>query len=201
MQFSIICGSHRKASESHKVGQYVATRIQSLTPGDQAHVIDLGSHPLPLWDEQATDEGQWPSVWQPIHDKLMASDAIVVVAPEWGGMVPAALKNFFLLANGEELGHKPAMIVAVSAGVSGSYPIAELRMSSYKNTKLVYLPDHIIVRNVSKVLNAQLSDDPHEPTLRTRIDFSLKILRSYGEALKPIRDSGITHHPKFAYGM
>lgn len=33
------------------------------------------------------------------------------------------------------------------------YPIAELRMNTLKNTKLVAIPDHLIIRNATEVLN------------------------------------------------
>ncbi len=46
----------------------------------------------------------------------MPVTALFVIAPEWHGMVPAALKNFFLLwAATGELSHKPALPCAVSA--------------------------------------------------------------------------------------
>jgi hypothetical protein len=39
------------------------------------------------------------------------------------------------------------LIIAVSGGAGGgAYPVAELRMSSYKNSRICYLPEHLIVR-------------------------------------------------------
>ena len=85
-------------------------------------------------------------------------DELVVMSPEWSGMVPAGLKNFFLLCGADHLAHKPGLIVGVSASLGGSYPIAELRTSSYKNTRLCYIPDHVIVRNVGQMLKADRAD-------------------------------------------
>jgi len=56
-------------------------------------------------------------------------------------MAPAGLKNFFLYAGNTALAHKPAYLVGISASRGGSYPIAELRMSSYKNSYLCYIPN------------------------------------------------------------
>ena len=68
-------------------------------------------------------------------------------------MVPAALKNFFLLwAATGELSHKPALPCAVSAGEGGAYVISELRMSSYKNNRLCWLPEQLIARQVKSIL-------------------------------------------------
>lgn len=41
-------------------------------------------------------------------------------------MVPAALKNLFLLCTGGEIAHKPALIVAVASGQGGADLVAEL---------------------------------------------------------------------------
>ena len=68
-------------------------------------------------------------------------------------MVPAKLKNFLLYCSKDELAHKPALLVSVSAGLGGSYPIAELRISSYKNNRLCYLPENVIIRNIETFLN------------------------------------------------
>ena len=42
------------------------------------------------------------------------------------------------------MAHKPGLIVTVSAGLGGSYPVTELRISSHKNTRLCYIPDHVL---------------------------------------------------------
>ncbi len=44
------------------------------------------------------------------------------------------------------------MIVAVSSSSGGAYPIVELRASSDKNTRLCFIPDHVIVRSVGRML-------------------------------------------------
>lgn len=67
-------------------------------------------------------------------------------------MVPATLKNFFLLCR-TELVEKSGLIVSVSTGEGGTYPVAELRMSSDKNTHLWYIQEHLIVRGVRDLFN------------------------------------------------
>ena len=58
-----------------------------------------------------------------------------------------------------QLGHKPALIVTVSSADGGAYPVAELRMSSYKNNRICYLPEHVILRNVERILNDDAKDN------------------------------------------
>jgi len=117
--------------------------------------------------------------------------------------VPSGLKNFFLMWGKGELAHKPALIVTVSSADGGAYPVAELRMSSYKNNRICYIPEQVIVRNVESVLN----DDPAENDadadryFRERIPYALKILREYGLALGQVRGSGVADLALFKNGM
>ena len=47
--------------------------------------------------------------------------------------------------------------------------VAELRASSYKNNRLCYIPENLIVRNVGSVLNDDDSlNDPEAPPLFCR---------------------------------
>ncbi len=135
-----------------------------------------------------------------MSEQLKAADAFIVIAPEYHGMVPAALKNFFLMWGNGELAHKPALLVGVSAAVGGAYPIAELRMSSYKNNRISYMPEHLIIRHVSKVLNPQSTGEEDE-TLRQRIDYSVKLLAEYSKAYQSIRGSGVIDLKSWRNGM
>ena len=104
-------------------------------------------------------------------------------------------------AGPKEVGHKPALIVAVSASRGGSYPVNELRTSGYKNNRLVYIPEHVLVQDVADVLNGETSTSDRDAWLRRRIEFADRILLEYARALAPIRSSGLTEHADFPYGM
>ena len=142
-----------------------------------------------MWDESVwtEDRAKWDESWSPVAKELQSADAVVVVVPEWGGMVPSGLKNFFLLCGNQELAHKPGLIVSVSGSRNGAYPVSELRMSSTKNNRLVYIPDHVIVRDAAKMLQGDEAANGDDQYLRDRIDYSLKVLNSYAVALKPVR--------------
>ena len=204
MKITIVSGSHRKQGQSLKVARHIEKTLQENALCDETWLFSLSGNPLPLWDEAiwAGDE-TWKERLDPISEQLADSDAFVIISPEYHGQVPAGLKNFFLMWGKGELAHKPALIVTVSSGVGGSYPVAELRMSSYKNNRICYIPEQIIVRNVESVLNDNPGDnDPEaDPYFRKRIVFALKILREYAIALKPVRDSGVTFDEAFKNGM
>lgn len=201
MNLAIICGSQQADSQSLKVANFIKQRLDSLSLCEQCSVLDLGQHPLALWDPSIWQgNAEWKATLTPIGDQLKAADAFIVISPEYHGMVPAALKNFFLMWGNGELAHKPALLVAVSASVGGAYPIAELRMSSYKNNRISYMPEHLIVRNVGKVLNEELGDEDDEK-LRSRIDYSLALLSEYSKAYQAIRESGVVDLKTWRNGM
>lgn len=200
MKFVIVSGSHRQNSQSDRVSNYIATQIRAA--GGDASVISLANNPLPLWDEGVWgDDPKWKELWGPISQELRAADGLVVVSPEWSGMVPPGLKNFFLLCSTADVGHKPALIVSISSGVGGSYPVTELRISSYKNTRIVYIPEHVILRNVEDILRDDTATGERDESARSRLGYALNVLKEYASALKGVRESGVIDHKSFPFGM
>ena len=118
-----------------------------------------------------------------ISIKLNEADGFVFVVPEWGGMVPSQVKNIFLLASNNEFAHKPGLIVTLSESLGGSYPVVELRSFSYKNTKICWIPDHVIIRKVKEF------DPDKDLRLNSRLDYSCKMLLEYSKALVCVRNA------------
>lgn len=202
MKIGIISGSHRNPSQSEKVASYIQQQL--INQGVKTWLFTLADNPLPLWDQSLWEnDASWNNRLGPLKKELSECDGFIVVTPEWHGQVPAGLKNFFLMFSRFELGHKPAMIVAVSSGDGGAYPVAELRMSSYKNNRICYIPEQLILRNVEKILNedSTRNDAEADAYFRERIDWSLGILTGYSKALKTMRESTQIFHDKFGNGM
>ena len=202
MQIAIIVGSHRKDSQSAKVARFLASQLTSL--GDNScWICDLGKEPLPLWDEDiGSDAPQWSGL-KALAEKIDAADAFIIISPEWHGMVPAALKNFFLVCGGVSFAHKPALPVGVSVGPGGTYPINELRTSSYKNNRLCYLPEHLVVRNCMVVMNQEESenDEGEHSYISERSLYCMKQLIAYADALAQVRASGAADLTPYPNGM
>ncbi len=202
MKIGIISGSHRRASQSEKVAGYMQQRL--LVSGVDTWVYTLAGNPLPLWEQEVWDNTDiWDARLTPIRAELSECDGFIIISPEWHGQVPAGLKNFFLLFGKYELGHKPALITAISSGDGGAYPVAELRMSSYKNNRLCYIPEHLILRKVESILNENPDDNEHasDAYYRERIDWTLDILQGYTKALISMRANTKIVHDKFGNGM
>ncbi len=116
-------------------------------------------------------------------------------------MSSPALKNFFLYLSGTDVSHKPGLIVSVSSGMGGSYPNAELRISSFKNTRIVYIPDHVIVRHVETLLNSDTPESKDDEWIRGRLFYSTTMLVEYAKALVSVRQSGKINLKTYPFGM
>lgn len=201
MKLFILSGSHRKEAQTLKVARY----IESIVTGEMksaAHLFSLSGNPLPLWDEASG--GAPDELWDPVSVQLKAADALVVCTPEWSGMATPGVKNFLLNCTVDEIGHKPGLIVTVSASRGGSYPVAELRMSGYKNNRLCWIPEHVIVHHAEANLTAAdgAADISKEDALtRARLRYALKVLAEYAKALALVRASGTLDHKTFRSGM
>lgn len=204
MHITIVIGSHRLISNSAKVGSLVSEILLEQNPGLQVSTIDLGKNSLPIWDEKVWEnDSTWNQILNPHRQVLNQTDGLVIISPEYCGMASPALKNFFLFWTKQIIAHKPAMIIGVSSTEhGGAYPVAELRMSSSKNSRILYIPDHVIIRSAD-TLPKKLNEIVDKDQLRTveRLNHGVKVLLAYSKTLKPLRATTDFEFDKFANGM
>lgn len=118
MKIAIISGSGRNNSNSLKLGQYIASRYQS--EAITIDLIDLNQHSILLHHYEPLDDSQLMNEKVQLLNPLYDCDGLMIIAPEWGGMLPPVLHIALLLtafgsASGFPLGHKPAFAIGVSA--------------------------------------------------------------------------------------
>lgn len=202
MHLLVVTGSHRRQSESGKVGRFLAKRAVELAVFDSADVLDLSASALPFWDEAAFDpaNAEWKAQLAELEQQLCAAQAYVLVTPEWHGMVPSRLKNLLLFATVRSVGHKPALITAVSGSRGGAYPVVELRSSGYKNCRLCFIPEHLIVRHAGKVMNDGAAVDQEDEYIRARADFALRGLSEYARVMAQM-DRSLLVSKEYPNGM
>lgn len=205
MRFSIICGSQRTGSQSLAVSELIAWRLQDHAEVSVCDIVPLTESNIPLWDDSFPLETEaWSSVYDETEVKIVSSDAIIACVPEYGGMVPPVMKNLFLLDRKRIFAHKPGLIISISEGLGGSYPISELRMSSYKNSKICWIPEQIVLRRVGQLTQAtqQARDDNRSvPKSWDRIDHSLQVLIAYGRAMSQMRRDTSIDLDRYPNGM
>ena len=188
LKIGIVIGSIRKKSESGRIGAYIEKLFDEMDSGVSLELFSLRDIDLPLWNEDKwVKDSELQAFWKPHSDKLKACDGFVIISPEWAGMVPPHLKNFLLMCDGGELAHKPAQLVTVSSGMSGAYPVAELRMSGYKNNFLWWMPDHVILRQVEGLFASEPPTDL-DGRLKARLIYALTFLVETAKAVGPVRD-------------
>ena len=199
MKISIISASHRLSSQSKKVSTFLRNNLLNIDSKLDTFLLDLAELSLPLWSpDKKNGKGVWEKTWNSISDNFKKSEGFILVVPEYGGMATPAAKNIFLLCGNGEFAHKPGLIVSVSSGNGGAYPISELRSSSYKNTHLMWIPENIIIRNVEE-FNPGVHGQNIPEWLDNRIDYVLKLFLTYASNMKPIRK--IINRKDFGNGM
>lgn len=187
-KFVIVSASHRAGSESRRISEELNARYFDGT----AEIVDLYALDLPLWN------GEHPITpdIQQMQDTLAAADGFVFVVPEWHGMAPAGVKNLFLWCNFTQFAHKPALLVAVSGSVGGAFVVAEMRASSYKNSRLLWLPEHLILRDTASLWKGEESKS--DVYLASRAGYAVEHLKIYAEMLAPRRNglaAGLKDYP------
>ncbi len=194
MHISVISSSQRSSSQSLRVSQFLADRIEAAGATSEIHdlhALALSTDIDAVWDSGAA---------KPAVERLERSDGAVFVSPEWNGMPSPGLLNF-LLQIGTSLAHKPVLLAGVSSGRGGAYPIAALRATGYKNTKYVMIPEHLIFRNVKEMLTGATASSAEDDYIRRRADFAIATLLAYADGLAGVR-SRLPETPReFRFGM
>ncbi len=202
MHFVILSGSQRDKSQSIKISKWLAKVLDESDA--TTDIISMADNPLPFWDDSAWDkDSELAAHAKPYQERMAKADGVILVAPEWHGMVPGALKNFLLYVGSAQTAHKPCLLVGVSTSTGGAYPIAELRVSGYKNNRMVYIPDHLIVRNAENVMNDHdmSAEDGEDIYIKKRALYSLNVLRTYTQALRDMREKHDLFDPAYPFGM
>lgn len=194
MQVTIISGSHSSDSQSVKVAKYIRQRILalSLCGNTQINLHDLGAEPLPLWQ---------PGISGFTSDQKAGchgADAYILISPDWHGMATPAIKNWFYFLEPPWMEHKPVLLVGVSAGQGGLYPVMDLRSYTFKNFRPCYIPEHLVIQHVKRQLPCEGDADS---SLSERIDYCLNLLAIYADGLGHVRARLPKRSEAFVFGM
>ncbi|UTY57544.1 NADPH-dependent FMN reductase [Massilia sp. erpn] len=119
-KIAVLVGSLRKESLNRKFAQEL---IAQAPAGLQLEIVEIGD--LGLFNQDLDETGPLPAVWTAFRTKLKASDAILIVTPEYNRSVPGVLKNAIDIAS-RPYGHsiwdgKPVAVMSVSPGAIGGF--------------------------------------------------------------------------------
>lgn len=193
----IVSGSQRKGSMSFEVAKYVQRNIIEPFDDVTSTILDLSSYPFLLdhYGIGREDKIALANEKEAVLKKMYNCDAVIVVAPEWGGMLPPALVNLFLLsangsAEGLPFGHKPAFAVGISASGGGANPVSLMKAYTAKNSHLAWLPLHAIIQNVNDFVAEEWQPvvDNRFSQIQSRLSVGIKCLVIYAKQLSNVRE-------------
>ena len=126
-KIAIILSTTRAARFGHKAGQWIHDTAKERSDME-FHLVDLRDHPLPFFDEVATN------AWVPTQNaegvrwqkKIGQYDGYIFVTAEYNHGVPAVLKNALDFAY-PEWNRKPAAFVGYGA-IGAARAIEQLRL-------------------------------------------------------------------------
>jgi multimeric flavodoxin WrbA len=199
MHITIISSSQRANSQTLKVCNYLQEVLKNKNV--ETSIFNLFEENLPFFNTDKKMEINWLKIKEIISN----SDGLILATPEWNGSASPMLLNFLEYCSVNEVAHKPTLLVSVSAGRGGANPILQMRQSAYKNNRILYIPEHLIVRKVESVLNPEnseiITDEKADEIIKTRANYAVDILLAYAESLKNMRVKTDFKFADFKNGM
>ena len=212
MQILVVSGSHRASGKSGLVGEHVERVTRRECEDCNVKYMSLVDYSDLLYhyheDRGSKIDERIEQQKRNLLTELYSSDGIVVISPEWGGMMTPLITNMMLLtargsAGGFPLAHKPGLAIGVSEGSGGCYPISMLRGFASKNSQVCWLPFHVVIQNVDEFLAHEWSpgNENRFSVVQSRLLSSVKALRIYAMQLKPVRENLLTLSELHPYGQ
>ena len=164
MHILVLSGSTRTQRQTHQVAEEVTRRLKAID-GFDAELLDLQAANLPFLDLTLHADPSPSDELQAIGKKLEEADGFIIVSPEYNAGFPGVLKNFmdyFL----PQYKHKPAGIVAVSAGMLGGVNAARTLQGYLLQLKMILLPSFLITPKVQSLFkDGKLTDEGYSKRL------------------------------------
>jgi NAD(P)H-dependent FMN reductase len=128
----IISSSVRTNRNSHRVALYFQNYLAENHSEQEVEIIDLEKLNFPIFEERLSHQKSPAKNTLEFAEKIVASQGIIIVTPEYNGGYPASLKNAIDLLH-PEWRRKPIAISTVSDGVfGGSQVITSLQFVLWK---------------------------------------------------------------------
>ena len=116
MKIEIISGSPRGNSITTRVALHLKSIIQERTD-HEVNILDVREHELPLLQAIFTSVESTPDPYKEVTERMLNTDAFILLTPEYNGSYSAALKN--LLDHFPKQHHKVFAIATASTGMLG----------------------------------------------------------------------------------
>lgn len=142
--YTIISGTNRNNSKSLMVSKLIEEIYKQK--GEEVNVIDLRDLPPAIFTPEAYSEK--PTEFQPFVDKVVNAKGLIVVAAEYNGSAPGALKYFIdMLPYPDAFENVVVSFVGIAAGQwAGIRAVEHMQQvfgyrDAYLHPKRVFLPN------------------------------------------------------------
>ncbi|MEN0059398.1 MAG: NAD(P)H-dependent oxidoreductase [Bdellovibrio sp.] len=147
----IIAGTDRPDSNTLKISKYIQSLYQQL--GENVEILDLKEVKAHL--HQDLHYGKSSEGMKVYTDKVLQSEGLIVVCPEYNGSMPGVLKYFIdHLKFPESFEYRPVCFVGLGGMFGALRPVEHLQqVFGYRNAYV--FPERVFIMNVHKLLDAQ----------------------------------------------
>ncbi len=119
---TVISGTNRPASNTRKVAALLSEMLDEA--GESTTLLDLAELPLEVFEN--TSYASVPRSFAPFQSKMLETDGLLTVVPEYNGSFPGVVKYFIdMLSFPDSLRDKPAAFIGISAGRWGGMRAVE----------------------------------------------------------------------------
>jgi NAD(P)H-dependent FMN reductase len=168
----VILGSVRHGRMSERVAKFVMARL-ALVRDVQAELVDLLELNLPIMEERLGKIEPTPPPVAELGAKIVATDAIIIVTPEYNRGYPGVLKNaidyYF-----KEYRKKVVGLVTVSDGGRGGVNCWAALVPVFVRMGAIVSPPNVEVEHVDKIFAED--GTPSDPVYLKRTDFMISEL-------------------------
>lgn len=123
MNITIISGSQNPESLTIRVATHLQERLNELYPDNHISILDVRAYEIPLDITVYHPDREHPAALSDLITSIYATDAFILLSPEYNGCYTPALKN--LLNHFPKFLHKPVGIVTASDGKLGGLRAAQ----------------------------------------------------------------------------
>ncbi|UYL08139.1 NAD(P)H-dependent oxidoreductase [Bdellovibrio sp. SKB1291214] len=177
----IIAGTDRPDSKTLKLAEYVQRLYKEQ--GEAVEIIDLKDVKAHL--HTGPHYGKEHSGLQPYLDKLVASEGLIVICPEYNGSMPGALKYFIdHMKFPETFEYRPVCFIGLGWMFGGLRPVEHLQqIFGYRNAFI--FPERIFITNAPKVLDDQ--GEPQDEMIKKLLVKQITGFRNFVSALSAFK--------------
>jgi NAD(P)H-dependent FMN reductase len=165
---TVVSGTNRPDSNTRKVAALIERILTDL--GEDVALLDLIALPAEVF--APTSYSSKPASFAPFRERVLDTDGLLTVVPEYNGSFPGVLKYFIdMLPFPESLHEKPAAFVGISSGRWGGVRAVEQLEMIFQHRHAHLFGRRCFIPGIGKAIDetGQLIDRDLADRLRTMV--------------------------------